>query len=255
MEFDNGEVVDMRNVSTSLSNAMELARDLQMPVQMGLENPFVRTYPKRITGKVDMSRSLDVSILRAATTDKTIYKPGETAKIFVESRTWQGPDKSEVFELPIPAALRDGPCQIVLSDAQRFVSDEMRFAPYKFQATDIGGTFGMLRSIAEAKSDTLFVRLTTRGEGLAVGRAALPNLPTLKRDVLMHEARSEVVVYANSIVTKHPMKHPVMGSIELTIVVAQYPDRQPNVPAAPPGGPMPIPVPPSPSPHGVQPVD
>jgi hypothetical protein len=106
----------------------------------------------------------------------------------------------------------------------------------------------MLRSLTAMRSDMLYMRLTTRGEGVAVGRTAMPHLPALKRDVLMQEPRPEVVMYLNSVVKSHALKRPMMGAVDLMIMIAEHPDkllktpsRQPNVqpqPQRPQPGPM-----------------
>jgi hypothetical protein len=237
VDFDNGDTVEMKNVSTSLTRASEFVRDLSMPVSAAIENRFARVYPKRITGRLHLRPALDVAVMRSATTDKTIYKPGETVRVAVESEVWRGEDTKQVFEFPLPKDLADGPCQLIVSDSQRSMMDEMRFAPAKFQSTDLSQVFATMQSLTAMRSDVLYIRLATPGQGLAVGRSALADLPGLKRDILTHEARQEVIPYQQSVVKTHELERPIMGAVDLMITIAEHPDKPPKTPPAPPAGP------------------
>ncbi len=241
MEFDDSRKLDMKNRTTSLMQAMELIRDLSTPLQFGIENPFKETYPTKITGNFEIKDNIDASIIRSATSDKSIYKPGETVRLFLTSRPWHGEDETTSFQLKLPADLPDGPVTITLSDASRFNADEMRFSPFKFQADNIDDVFSLLGTMTSDRSDQLYIRLTLPGEGLSVGRTALGKLPSGKRSILMHDSRPEVVMYPESIIQKHVLDKPVIGAVDLQLVIAKDPTRAAKTPAMPMPGVMPIP--------------
>lgn len=251
MEFANGESVSTKNRTTSLQQAMELIRDLQAPILFAIDNPFQRTYPTKISGTFDVKPDLDAAILRSAGTPKTIYKPGETVKIQLLTRPWRGEDESSSVEFRIPADHPEGPCALTISDAQRFLMEQMRFAPHSFQANDLKDVFSLLRSITEYPTDQVYVRLTTPREGLSMGRAALPKIPSGKRKLLGSGASPDVIAYPESVTQNSPVKRPLLGAVALQIVVSKHPEQVQRV-ASVPGGAMPQqPVPPSP-PQGVE---
>ncbi|MBC7785833.1 MAG: hypothetical protein H7144_18550 [Burkholderiales bacterium] len=256
MEFDNGQSVEMKNRTTSMMHAAEIIRDIQMPVQLAIENPFNETYPTRITGSFDVAAEVDAAVIRSATSDKSIYKPGETVRLFLTTRPWRGEDQTAGFELKLPADLPDGPVAITLSDAQRFVGEEMRYAPFKFQADKIEDVFALVRSMTGDRSDQLYIRLTTPGEGVAVGRSSLGKLPTGKRSIFTHDPRPDVIAFPRSIVQKQELKTPLMGSADLQITVARDPHRAPKAAPIPPGmTPGGAPTPPSPGAEPTAPTD
>ena len=248
MHFDGDRVLSMKNSTTSLAGAMELIRDLNIPVGFALENPFSKVYPSKITGEVTLKTQIDADLLRSASTDKQIYKPGETVRLFVTTRPHKGKDVMHTYDVKLPTDLPDGPIGITVSDAQRYMSDQMRFAPAEFQADNIDDVFSLIKSMTADRSDKIYIRLALPREGVSIGRTKLANLPGSKRQLLVRTPTVAVAPYPESIVTTHEFGKSLMGSADVTIMVAKHPDRA-AMPASGVQTPQPQPMPQQPSPE------
>lgn len=251
MQFEGDRVVSMKNRTTSLGGAMELIRDLQIPVSFALENPFGRVYPSKITGEVTLKSTIDADMLRSVSTDKQVYKPGETVRLFVTTRPHKGKDVVHTYDMTIPADLPDGPMGITVSDAQRYSSDQMRFAPGAFQVDNLDDVFSLIKTVTGDRSDKLYIRLALPREGVTIGRRSLSKLPGSKRQLLTRTPSAEIAPYPESIVTAHEFGKSVLGSADVTIMVAKHPDRA-ALPAGGIQGPQPQPMPQQPQPAPVQ---
>ena len=234
-EFEGGHKLSTENVTTSLSQYAELVRDLSLPMQFAMANPFARAYPTKITARFDITPAVEASTLQGVTTDKSAYKPGETVRVRVTRRAWMkgegGAERSDTFDVPLPAALPDGPVQLTVSDATRYMADSARFAPNEFHADDLAGVFGMTRAITSARSDRLYTRLVTTGESLAVGRAALADLPASRRKLLSGEVRTGVTAFPRTYVRTFDLGQPVVGAADVQLMIARDPARAPRQPA------------------------
>jgi hypothetical protein len=228
MQFGDDQVVQMQNQTTSLAGAMEFGRDMQLPMMLALENPFVRTFPTRITGEVEVIPTINAATVRAAVTDKLVYKPGEAIRITLTTRPWKGEDQTHAFTVNLPADLPDGPVTITIGDAQRFAADQMRFAPNLFQTQNVGDVFDMIRSVTADRTDQVYIRLSTAAEGITVGRTRLAHLPESKKRLLTHSPKLDVATFPQSIVSKHAFASSLIGSVDLAITVSEHPNRVPN---------------------------
>jgi hypothetical protein len=228
MQFRDDQVVQMQNQTTSLAGAMEFGRDLQLPMMLALQNPFAQTYPTRISGEVEVIPTIDAATVRAAVTDKLVYKPGETIRITLTTRRWKGEDQTHAFTVKLPANLPDGPITITIGDSQRFAADQMRFAPHQFQTQNIGDVFDMIRHVTADRTDQVYIRLSTAAEGVTVGRTRLAHLPESKKRLFTHSPKVDVATFPQSIVSKHPFPSSLIGSADLAITVSEHPNRVPN---------------------------
>lgn len=230
MQFGKDQVVQMQNQTTSLAGAMELGRDLQLPILFAMQNPFAQTYPTRITGEVEVVPTINAASVRYAVTDKLIYKPGETVRITLTTRPWRGEDQTHAFAVQLPADLVEGPVSITIGDAQRYASDQMRFSPHLYQTQSVNDVFDMIRQVTADRTDQVYIRVSTATEGVTVGRLRLGQLPESKKRLLTHSPKVDVATFPWSLVSKHPFTSSLIGSADLTITVAKHPDRVINPP-------------------------
>ena len=240
-EFAGGRVMDISNTTSSLLQGLEMARDVQLPVALALGNPFEKVYPTRITAAMTVRPRIELDIIETVRPARTVYKPGETVSLFVSTRAWKGNPRTQAVAFKLPDDLPDGPVQIITADAARFVEDETRFAPQLFQATKIDDVFALTRTLTNASTRTLYVRLVTRREVVSAGRLALDHLPVSKRRVLGQPGRNDVQVYPETLVRQTPWDMPISGAVETEILIARDPDkvkRPPaNAPSQPPASP------------------
>lgn len=250
MEFEGGQVIHARNRTTSLTGAAELIRDLTIPVNFGVQNPYAKVYPSKITVRLDLRSEVTADSLRHAVTDKQVYRPGEKVRLFVTTRSYQGQDSTSVYELVLPNHLPDGPLSLTISDALRFVSDQMRFSPSAYQVNRLTDVWDLARVLTSNPTDRIYARLTLPEEGLAIGRTSLVDLPRSRKQLLARTPMADLVAFPSSLTKTWDRSCPLMGSIDLSILIAEHPERVvvPANPSSSPQGPSSVPNTPRSSP-------
>jgi hypothetical protein len=82
-----------------------------------------------------------------------------------------------------------------------------------------------------------------QGDGVAIGRTAMPNLPSSRREVLIGAGRSNTTPFVNSTTKTVPVKYVMSGSAQFQITV----DKDAKVElGGPPGAKHDTPAPPTP---------
>ena len=225
MDFDGGETVNLDNTSSSATQAMELARDLTLPMTLALQNPFAKAYPTKITAEFDVTANAQLSAIKSADTDKDIYKPGDTVHLFVNTQQYDGSETTRSLDFELPDDLDEGDYILTVGGANRYVADETKYSPYKFDVRNIGGVFDLIRQETQDSSQNLYVRLASHDEGISVGRVPLKGLPDSRVRLLALPGSVDVLPYVASITKTFAWLEPVNGSVDMQIVVSRTPDK------------------------------
>ena len=93
----------------------------------------------------------------------------------------------------------------------------MSDAPARFRPEDVDSLLAILGR--SERRDQLFIRLDAPGDGLAIGRDELPNLPASMRSILSESARRQVSSVAVPRITRQAMPFVLQGSGEITVTV------------------------------------
>ena len=134
-------------------------------------------------------------------------------------------------ELELPKDLPEGPYQLVFSDWTRYATDEQQSKPFRFTAEKVEEVFDVLKDMASIKHNALYVRLVRQPDGVAIGRVAMPQLPSSRRQILMGAGRSNTTKFVSSTVRTVPTKFVMQGAADFAITV----DRDLKVETGKPG--------------------
>ena len=241
MQFDDGQSVDVSNTATSATQAPELARDLALPLTLAIENPFARVYPTKVTADFTVEPNARVAVIRSVTTDKSIYKPGDTARLYVTTINWKGSESTRSVELTFPDDLEDGDYQLTVGDADRFLGDEVRNEPYRFEAKSIADVFGLIKQVTDRPTTRLYSRLSAAAAGISVGRTPLHGLPASRLKMFAIQNSADVQPFVESFSEQTEWDVPLSGSTDLSVTIAADPGKaqrpKPMVPITPPATP------------------
>jgi len=230
MEFRNGTTVRMSNTSVN-ANPLTLFAEIAMPMMSASDNPFERVMLKKVTGTIRVTpEARDAQILEV-NVPKNKYRPGDTIHAFVTYKPFRSPEATMPVELELPTDLPEGPYQLVFSDWTRYASDEQTSKPFRFTAEKIGDVFDVLRDVSSIKHNALYVRLVRQPDGVAIGRTAMPHLPSSRRQILIGAGRSNTTKFVSSTVKAVPSQHVFSGAADFAITV----DRDLKVETGRPG--------------------
>jgi hypothetical protein len=77
----------------------------------------------------------------------------------------------------------------------------------------------VLREMAAIRHDAVYIRLTRQPDGIAIGRTAMPNLPSSRRQVLIGAGRSNTTPFVSSTVKVIPAGNLVQGSAQFEVTI------------------------------------
>jgi hypothetical protein len=148
--------------------------------------------------------------------------------------------------LQLPHDLPNGTYQLTVSDWNRYLDDERTNSPFQFTANNVDEVFAVLRYMTSIQHNAVYLRLTQLHDGIAVGRTAMPRLPSSQRQVLMDAGRSDILPFFTSTLKIVSTDVVMDGSADFAITIERKGKVQvgpaapapavPNAPAAPAGG-------------------
>ena len=218
LTFSNGQTVNLANRAVNVTSA-DLFGDAGVVMQAAAENPFQRILVNKVTGHVKIRPILSSAQIIDVNLPKSKYRPGDKVKAFVTYQPFRGAEAILPVELDLPHDLPHGQYQLVISDAQRYFSDEQQAVPFRFTTENIGDVFSVLKDVAAIRENAIYVRLVQRPDGVAVGRTALSRLPSSRREILLASGRSNTTPFISSTVKIVPTDLVMSGASEFAIEV------------------------------------
>ena len=218
MEFANGRTLDVVNRSVN-SSPLELFADAGMPLMAAADNPFERVLPKRVTGTIHVAGEARDAQVVEVTVPRNRFRPGELVTAFVTYKPFRAEEQILPVELRLPADLPEGNYQLVISDWRRYLQDEQLQKPFRFTAENVNEVFDVLNDAVNIRHNALYLRLMRQPDGVAVGRSALPQLPSSRRTVLLGAGRSTTSRFVSSTVKVIPTEQVMTGAAEFVIAV------------------------------------
>jgi hypothetical protein len=218
LEFANGRTLHIDNTSANV-NPMTLFAEVGLPMMTASENPFERVPLKKVSGTIRVTPEARESQILEVNVPKSKYRPGETVRAFVTHKPFRAAEAILPVELELPKDMPEGTYQLVFSDWTRYATDEQQSKPFRFAAEKVGEVFDVLKDVTSIRHDALYLRLNRSPDGVAIGRTAMPQLPSSRRQILMGAGRSNTTKFVSSTVKTVPTKFVMQGAAEFTITV------------------------------------
>jgi hypothetical protein len=218
IDFRNGKTVHVANRAVN-ATAAEIFADFGTPVIAASENPFDRVFVKRIKGTLTVTAGAKEAQVIDVNLPRTTYLPGETVRAYVTYRPFRAAEAVLPVEMQIPKDLPDGTYKLSVADWITYLGEERASEPFRFTTENVDQVFAVLREMAEIRRNALYVRLTRQPDGVAVGRTAMPRLPSSRRQVLLGAGRSNTTAFVSSTVKVVPSDYVFTGSAEFDIDV------------------------------------
>ena len=140
-------------------------------------------------------------------------------KAFVTYRPFRGAEAIMPVTLDLPRDLPDGPYQLIVSDWSRYFADEIASQPFRFSAENSNEVFDVIRDFTAIRHNAVYARLMRQADGVAVGRVAMPRLPSSRRQVLLGAGRSNTTPFVSSLCKTIPTENVMEGSAEFILTI------------------------------------
>jgi hypothetical protein len=218
LDFANGQSLHLQNRSAN-TGGQEMLMTIGAPVQAAAENPFEKVTLKKLTGVIKVSREVREAQIQTVTLPRTKYQPGQTVKAFVTYRPFRGAEAILPLEFALAKDLPEGNYDFAVTDWQQHLMDEQQARPFRFTADSVKDVFAVLKDYTAVRHDALYMRLLLQPDGVAIGRIALPRLPSSRRQVLLSAGRSDTTLFASSTVKIVPTDYVMAGAAHFNITV------------------------------------
>lgn len=218
LKFENGQKLRVANTMVNMTMP-ELFFDFGGPMIVAAMNPFEQVSVTSIDGTVNVTPQARDATILWVNAPRLKYRPGETLQAFVTYRPFRAGDAILPIEFELPRDLPEGTYQFTVSGWEQFLSDERTAKPFRFTAESVDDVFGVLRDLAGFRHDAVYMRLVRQPDGIAIGRTAMPSLPSSRREVMIGAGRSNTTPFVNSTTKVVPTGFLVQGSAQFAVTI------------------------------------
>jgi hypothetical protein len=227
LEFANAEHLHLANSSVNV-NVLDLFNEIGLPIAAADDNPFDRVPLSRLSGTITLTPMARQATILSVSVPRLKYRPGETAKIFVNYRPFRAAEAVMSVDFELPRDLPNGIYQLWISDAQTYLQLEEQSRPFRFTAQSIQELFAVLHDVTSIRHDALYVQLHQQADGVAIGHTAMPHLPSSRRQVLLGAGLSDTTPFISSTLKVVPTSMVMSGMATFNLTI----DREAKVDAA-----------------------
>jgi hypothetical protein len=240
LEFANGQKLPVKNRFVN-TNSGEIFMLLGAPIQAAADNPFEKVQLSRISGTLRVSRDAKEAQILSVTVPKLKYQAGELVKAFVTYRPFRGVEAVLPVEFTLPRDLPDGTYDFAVLDWQNYLMEEQQSRPFRFTAESAAEVFAVLRDITGVRRDALYLRLLRQPDGVAIGRTAMPRLPSSRRKILMGAGLSNTTAFVSSSAKTIATDYVMTGQAHFNLVIDKGAKVDAPLKVAVPAVPVPTP--------------
>ncbi len=218
LRFSGGRELPVRSI-TPAASPMAVAFQLLMPIMMLSENPFESLRLEGMELTLDIQPGIKALSLVEARVEQTQLKPGKNVRIHLTLQPYGQPSFTRSLDFALPPNLPDGDYAVTISDARTYQGMMMQYRPHLMRINNIDDLVGMMREMVQLRDDALYLTMPTPGEGLAVGRAEMPHLPSSRRAMLTAPSGTSTMPMGSWIEKLMPMEAVTQGSLSFMIQV------------------------------------
>jgi len=186
-------------------------------VRTTMDNPFENLRLESVEVEATVEPGRRFAEIEKARPLRNAVRPGGTLPVELRIRPWRKEPRWITVSVRIPDDYPEGKYTVVLCGGDEALSQEQREAPAHFHADDLASLLDLVGT--ERPRDHLHIRLERPGQGIAIGRRQLPNLPPSMRSMLTTSARLPVTPVKQARVTTQPMAWFLQGGRKLTLTV------------------------------------
>jgi hypothetical protein len=216
IDFANGRSLRLADKMVD-DNPAAFFLEVSAPVLAASQNPFEQVLPTKISGDIHVRPESREAAILSVNIPKLTYKPGETVKAYVQYRPYRSGEATLPLEFQLPRDLPDGAYPMVVSGWERFLADEQAAKPFRFNANNLNEVFDVMSDYLALRHDAVYVRLVRQADGVALGRSALPRLPSCIRQVMLDDGRSDTTAYTSSVTRTFSSEYVIDGAADFSI--------------------------------------
>jgi hypothetical protein len=197
----------------------DLFNEIGVPIVAAAENPFEKLSLRKVTGTVKVTPEAHEAHIESVTVPRLKFQPGESAKVYLVYRPFRKAEATLPIEFEIPRDLPDGTYQLVVTDWQQYLEGEKIMRPFRFTAESSDEMFAALKDLMAIRHNAVYIQLLQKADGVAVGRTAMPHLPSSRREVFMGAGRSNITAFVSSTLKVIPTDEVMNGVANFSLTI------------------------------------
>jgi hypothetical protein len=166
------------------ATARSLVDALLPPLAVMSQNPYQDLALESMDVAVNVEDANRSAAILEARPDRAELAPGQTLAISVRLQPFGKEPRDQVLRLALPSNTPDGTYTVTVCDARAYANLLFQARPFLQNVTRIEDLAAMLGDVMAIPDDTLFAVLPLPNPGVAVGRVALPQLPSSRRALI-----------------------------------------------------------------------
>ena len=218
-EFANGQTMRLSNTAVN-ADAGSCSSSRHADDDRGATTRSSACMVKKVSGTVNVTPEAREATILSVNVPRLKYRPGETVKAFVTYRPFRGGEAIAAGRVRAAARPAGGARTSSSSPTgTQFLADEQPAKPFRFTAESVDEVFAVLQECTAIRHDAVYVRLVRQADGVAIGRTAMPKLPSSRREVLLGAGRSNTTPFVSSTTKTIPTKYVMDGSAQFEITI------------------------------------
>ena len=190
-----------------------------------MDNPHKRLKLTSVNITADVSPSIRMAILTNARMDKTEVAPGSSFKLTLQLQPYAKPAIYKTVNIHIPDDMPSGDYHLMVSGADQYSQIFVNEHPYLFQTQTVDDIYHTLKKLLAIKTTNIYCSLAMPHHGLAVGRAALPSLPSSRAALIAAPTNTYATAYKQSHLTTIKTNMAIGGALRFVVHVRKHPER------------------------------
>ncbi len=218
--LSGGREVRIQDLFTENQPSQQAAALVAAPLAYLLNNDLEKVRVEKLDLEVSSLETVQsASLSRVWVEREGPLRPGSSAKLKVQLKTWRHETVTEDITLAVPPSARPGPYTLLVGDASTLNSAEQREMRQNFVPRNLDQLVRAINGLR--KGHHVYARLTRAEEGALVAGEYLPSLPASVLSVLGSEAGAGVVPLRTVSVWDFDLatEYVVSGSRSLSLVV------------------------------------
>lgn len=218
MVFAGDRVVPINAVVPDLSiEAMMLS--VMPPIAVMTQNPLESMPLQSMNLQVDIEPALRVGSIVSGRLDRKEVGPGEDASLSVRIQPYGKPAFDRRLSINVPESLPDGDYQLAVCDAQTYLQSAIMSRPHIMSPTSPSDLHAMVQTVLGVESDSIYLVLQSRQEGLVVGQEELPRLPSSRRALIASPTNSIATSFTEMVSASAPIGLVAEGNLNFVLTV------------------------------------
>ncbi len=215
------EAIRFKNISSG-SGALEVSSEVAGTVGMIMNNRYEQADIRGVNVNLDITAKDIQTVIRSVELSDTVLKAGDTVDITVLLQSYMTEKTVVEFALTIPADLKPGSYDIIITGAEGYEKYMRKMTPQKFTAYDLPTMLVALQSLLSIQKSSLFAVITLPAGGVSIQQTELDYLPATRAMLLQDAKRTTTAQSLKHYVKKElPTRWVVLGSKTVKITVEQ----------------------------------